>query len=91
MTTKKERVQTFGTKGHFNNTGSSKNISQCNHLKPNLYGNVTVVRGWGQMAKECATPLNYSNGEFQCPSPQIKGEQKPQQTQPKQTPSPSKH
>ena len=25
--------------------------------------------GWGHMVKECAIPLNYSKGEFQCPFP----------------------
>ena len=63
------RAQTFGTNRHFNNTGSSKNnqsmqppgtqsLQQCYHYW-----------GWGHMAKECVTPLNYSRGQFQCPFP----------------------
>ena len=48
------------------------------------------------MVKECATPLNYSKGEvsrFSVPSSQSQGDPKEKgahQTQPKQTPLPSK-
>ena len=59
------RTQIFGgTNQQSGTTKPSKNnqsIWQCYHCW-----------GWGHMAKECATPLNYLKGEFQCSFPQNK-------------------
>ena len=57
------RTQTFGGANQQSSTaGPSKNKQsawQCYHCW-----------GWGHMAKEWATPLNYLKGELQCSFPQ---------------------
>ena len=66
---KNRRAQTLETNRHFNNSGSSRNNQSMQPLAAQYAQQCYHCWGWGHMAKECATPLNYSKWEFQCPFP----------------------
>ena len=59
---KNRRAQTFGTNGHFNNTGSSKNNQSTQPLESPIHLTMLSLFGVGPHDKKCATPLNYSKG-----------------------------
>ena len=90
---KNRKAQMFGTKGHFSSMGSSRNNQSTQALGAQSTWHCYHCWGWGHVAKECATPLNYLKGGVSLSLPQNKKnkkEQESQQTQPKQTQSPSK-
>ena len=77
---KGRRTQIFGTNQYFNTAGQSNNNQSTQPLGTQSAQQCYQCWGWGHMAKECATPLNYLKGGVPMSHPpkvkEIKGSKK---------------